>query len=160
MNSNISIIVAASENNCIGLNTQLPWHLSADLKRFKEITFNSVVIMGRRTYESIGGKLPNRINVIATRENNLPDGVGVLVDDNVWENINNWSCPVFIIGGAQIYKQGFKYANTLYLTRVHKMVYGDTYLEGFNEDEWELVESDGPYKENEVDFTFLKYVRK
>ena len=128
----ISIIVATSENNCIGINGGLPWNLPTDLKRFKELTLGNVVVMGRHTYTSIGHKLPDRINVVATRHGYFGKGHDILIDHDIWSQIDKWVLPVFIIGGVKIYKTGFKYATKLYLTRIHAEVEGDTFLKGFN----------------------------
>ncbi len=143
----ISIIVAMAENGCIGKDNKMPWHISDDLKRFKSLTNKHPVIMGRKTFESIigylGKPLPNRKNIIISRsvyETNH--------DVNIYKDINkavefakNYSTEqglneVFIIGGAQIYKQTIDLANRLHLTKVHKSVDGDAFFPEFNNDEW------------------------
>jgi len=163
--ANINIIVAVSENGVIGKDNDLPWRLPTDLKYFKEVTDGSIVFMGRKNYESIPEKyrpLPNRTNVVLTRnEEYEAEGCEVrhdidkALDEFIWGNED-----IFIIGGSEIYKECFKYSNKLYLTRVHTEVEGDTYLEGFNEDEWELISSDGPHEENNMSFTFEVYAPK
>ncbi|HRV32240.1 MAG TPA: dihydrofolate reductase [Candidatus Paceibacterota bacterium] len=157
---NISIVVAASENNCIGKNNKIPWHIPTDLYRFKKLTDGHIVLMGRKTYESIGKPLRDRINIVASRKPYISQHFNVLIDDDVWSNIHQWRDEIFIIGGSQIYEEGFKYANTLYLTRIHAHIDGDAFLKGFNEDEWELIKEEGPLEENGFKFTFLTYKRK
>jgi dihydrofolate reductase len=163
--ANINIIVAASDNDCIGVKGDLPWNLPTDLKRFKEITNNHIVIMGRKTWESIPEKyrpLPNRTNVIITKNLDYKaDGAEVrhdlikALDEFAWGNHE-----VFVIGGAQIYKEAFPYANKLYLTRVMTEIEGDTFLEGLEPSDWLLLEFEGPYKEDEYDYRFEQYKRK
>lgn len=163
--ANINIIVAAAENDVIGRDNDLPWHLPKDLKYFKDKTEGSVVIMGRKNFESIPEKyrpLPNRTNVVLTRDENykaegceVRHDIEVALDEFVW-GIED----VFIIGGAEIYRQCFKYANKVFITRIHEEIDGDTVLDGFNEDEWALVSEDGPHEENNMSFTFREYERK
>ena len=140
---NLAVICAMSENRIIGRSNELPWHLPGDLKYFKQTTLGSPIIMGRKTWESIGRPLPGRINIVVSRNNQLTieqvqtaDSLTgaiklareVAVPDNVSE--------VFVIGGAKLYKEAFPLADRLYLTRVHAEVEGDTYLEGFKEKDW------------------------
>ena len=140
---NLAVICAMSENRIIGRSNELPWHLPGDLKYFKQTTLGSPIIMGRKTWESIGRPLPGRSNIVVSRNNQLTieqvqtaDSLTgaiklareVAVPDNVSE--------VFVIGGAELYKEAFPLAGRLYLTRVHSEVEGDTYLEGFREKDW------------------------
>ena len=140
---NLAVICAMSENRIIGRSNELPWHLPGDLKYFKQTTLGSPIIMGRKTWESIGRPLPGRSNIVVSRNNQLTieqvqtaDSLTgaiklareVAVPDNVSE--------VFVIGGAELYKEAFPLADRLYLTRVHAEIEGDTYLEGFKEKDW------------------------
>ena len=166
MVANINIIVAASENNCIGINGDLPWNLPTDLKRFKEVTNGHIVIMGRATWESIPEKyrpLPNRTNVVITRNKDYKAD-GAEVRHNLVEALNEFALgeqrEIFVIGGAQIYKEAFQYANRLYMTRVMAEVEGDTFLEGLEPSDWLRVEFEGPYKEDDYDYRFEIFKRK
>jgi dihydrofolate reductase len=163
--ANINIIVAASENNCIGKNNDLPWKLPTDLKRFKELTTGHIVVMGRKCWESIPEKfrpLPNRTNVVITRNSEyVADGAEVR--NNLLEALNEFaygSDEVFVIGGAEIYKEAFPYANKLYLTRVMAEVDGDVFLEGLVPEEWVIKAFDGPYEEDELKYRFDTYEKK
>ncbi len=125
----ISHIVACSENNVIGVNGELPWHLSEDLKRFKRLTSNHVIIMGRKTHESIGKPLPNRVNVIITRQLNY-DAKGCLVAASLEDALKVSEVnddEIFIIGGGEIYKQSIDIVDTIYMTRVYGEIKGDAY---------------------------------
>ncbi len=163
--ANINIIVAASNNNCIGKDNTLPWNLPTDMKMFKEVTSNHIVIMGRKCWESIPEKyrpLPNRTNVVITRNKDYKAN-GAEVRFDLVSTLNEFSYEdkdIFIIGGAEIYNEAFQYANNLYLTRVMTDVHGDTYLTGLVESDWHLVSFEGPYKENGFDYRFDKYIRK
>ena len=140
---NLAVICAMSENRIIGRSNELPWHLPGDLNYFKQTTLGSPIIMGRKTWESLGRPLPGRSNIVVSRNNQLTieqvqtaDSLTgaiklareIVVPDNVSE--------VFVIGGAELYKEAFPLAGRLYLTRVHSEVEGDTYLEGFKEKDW------------------------
>jgi dihydrofolate reductase len=166
----ISIIVAASTNLVIGKNNDLPWHLPSDLKRFKELTSGSVVYMGRNTWESIPVKfrpLPNRDNVVITRDKDyLAEGAVVTSDLEGLKRIFNLSSILFgpdeqfIIGGAEIYKQLLPIADKVYMTEVLGDIEGDTYLEGFNPEEWELANISEVLEENGFRFIFKEYIKK
>jgi len=123
----ISIIVAVSKNGVIGVDNKLPWNLPEDLKRFKELTTGNVVIMGRKTYESIGKPLPNRINIVVTRDKNffVP---GVLSANSLDSALlkAGGNKDIFIIGGGEIYKQSMGFVDKLYITEVDMEVEGDT----------------------------------
>ena len=165
--SKINIIVAASNNNVIGKCNDIPWKLPTDLKYFKKITENSTVIMGRKCWESIPEKfrpLPNRINVIATRDSNFKANGAITIKDldNVLNSLknNDKDNNVFIIGGSEIYKQSFSFADKLYLTRVLADIDGDVYFEGFNESEWVMVNRGDIIEENGLRFVFEYYEKK
>lgn len=128
----MNIIVAASENNAIGYQGQMPWHLSADLKYFKSVTMGHAIIMGRKTYDSIGRPLPGRRNIIVTRNTtfhiseevmmNLKPGTTVEVYHNLDEVIEKAPADAFVIGGAEIYNRLWLEAERLYITRVHTVI--------------------------------------
>lgn len=123
----ISLIAAVSENGVIGVDNKLPWYIPDDLKRFKKLTSGNVVIMGRKTYDSIGKPLPNRLNIVISRnkELNIP---GCIVANSMVQAIRKAGTDkdIFIIGGGEIYNKGFTFAERIYLTKVHQEVEGDT----------------------------------
>ena len=128
----VSLIVAKSENNIIGNKGRIPWHIPNDLKRFKELTTNNVVIMGRKTFESLPKEfrpLPNRVNIILSRDKNHIIDCCMVVDD-LKKAIRKAGSDkeIFIIGGGEIYKEGFKYVDKIYLTEVDGEFEGDTYF--------------------------------
>jgi len=137
---NASIIVAMSKNRVIGKDNDMPWHLSDDLKNFKKITINKTIIMGRLTYDSIGKPLPERNNIVLSR--NLKNSK-VMVLDNLEEalNISRNEEEVFIIGGADLYSQTINLVNKLYLTSINHEIDGDKYFPKFDEEEWDVVDS-------------------
>ncbi len=138
---NISLIVAASENNAIGKNNQLLWHLPNDLKFFKNTTWGMPVIMGRKTFESVNKPLPGRFNIVITRQSDWKaEGVIVAGDlQDALQKASETNCKeAFIIGGGEIYKQAFVLADKIYLTRVHTTIDGDTFFPEFDEKAWQL----------------------
>jgi len=136
----LSIIVAVAQNNIIGGDNKLLWHVSNDLKRFKEITSGHTIIMGRKTFESLPGVLPNRHHIIITRDENYTvDNPNVEVIHNIDEIINrfkNTSEMAFIIGGGEIYKQVIHNVDKIYLTKIHKNFEGDTEFPTIHFDDW------------------------
>lgn len=134
----ISLIVAMASNRSIGLNNQMPWHLSADLKRFKQITMGHPIIMGRLTYEAIGRPLPGRTNIIVSR-NQVYEQEGCVVVDSVEAAIQH-GCrladKVFIIGGATLYEATLPLADNLYITQIHQDFDGDTFFPVINQSDW------------------------
>jgi dihydrofolate reductase len=165
--SKINIIVATSNNLVIGKGNDLPWHLPTDLKRFKELTQNGYVIMGRKCWESIPPKfrpLPNRKNVVVTRDLNYSTD-GAIIINNITNTLQYLKAEpndnkIFVIGGGKIYKESFKYADKLYLTRILEDVDGDVFLEGFDEKEWVLLESSNHIEENNHTYRFEVYEKK
>ena len=136
----VSIIVAISENHVIGRQGNMPWRLPDDLKRFKALTTGHAVIMGRKTFDSIGRPLPNRINIVITRDRNCTiDGVIIAhsLDEAFQQAAGN--DEIFIIGGGEIYQQAIPLADRLYVTLVHTTVEGDTFFPAFDEDQWRLA---------------------
>ena len=166
----ISIIVAASTNMVIGKDNQLPWHIPADLKNFKDLTNGKRVYMGRKCWESLPEKfrpLPNRDNIVITRDTTYKaEGATVLNDIDLLKrayelsSINFGLIEHFVIGGAEIYKELFPIAKKLYLTEVLAEVEGDTYLQGFNPDEWVLTYESPIYEENGFKYRFKYFQRK
>ncbi|SFG75156.1 dihydrofolate reductase [Pedobacter insulae] len=153
----LSIIVAVSENNAIGKDNQLLWHLPADLKHFKEITSGNTIIMGRKTYDSIGKPLPNRRNIVITRNANLViPGVEVATSLVNAIELCKHDKEVFIIGGAEIYQQSLAHATHIYLTRVHRKYEADTFFPAIDSTEWKELNSitHGADEKNEVAYTF------
>ncbi|MDZ4678756.1 MAG: dihydrofolate reductase [Oligoflexia bacterium] len=156
----ISLIVAMSENRVIGRDQKLPWNIPIDLKRFRAITSGHLVIMGRKTFDSIGKPLPNRTNVVITRNADFKYEGVVVVDsiENAIEPYKKTNEEIFILGGGDIFKQTIDKADRLYLTLVHKEVDGDVYFPEFNASLFELT-----FREDHVDpmpFSFLDYKRK
>lgn len=136
----VSIIVAASTNNVIGNDGGLPWRLSEDLKRFKNITMGKPMIMGRATWESIGRALPGRQNIVITRQDAfVAEGCDVVATiEEALEEAGDVE-EVMIIGGGNLYEQFLPKTDRLYFTRVHTRIDGDTYFPVINESEWELI---------------------
>lgn len=158
----ITIIVAAAENNAIGKNNQMPWHLPNDFKYFKKNTLAHSVVMGRKTFESIGKPLPERRNIILTRDMNFThEEVDVANSINEVLNYCRDEREIFIIGGAEIYKQTLPLADKILLTRVHTTVDGDAYFPELLNHEWKLVRAEKHEKDEKhaFDYTFEVYER-
>jgi len=155
----IKIIVATSKNRVIGNNNQLIWKLSSDLKRFKELTTGNPVVMGRKTYESIGRPLPNRRNIIITRNSEYEiDGCEIVSSLEEALLLTNNNC--FIIGGGEIYKQSLDIADKIYLTLVDKDFEGDTTFPELGK-EWAKIKQDDFESDdkNEYNYSFIEYDR-
>lgn len=158
-----SVIVAMSENRLIGRGGDLPWHLSADLRRFRRLTTGHAIIMGRKTYESIGRPLPKRRSIVITRQADYAaegietagslDGALALVAEDE---------EAFVIGGAEVFREALPRAGRLYLTRVHAEFEGDVYLPPFDEADWTLTneERHAADERNDFDYSFLVYERR
>ena len=154
----ISIIVAMSENSVIGLNNQLPWHISEDLKNFRKTTLNHCVIMGRKTYESIGKPLKDRRNIVISRSKSLLiDGVEVVNSLDRAISIVDDSSEIFIIGGEQIYTISLPIATHLYVTKVNGDYNGDAFFPDYIQDEWNEISREDLISESNLKFSFLKY---
>ncbi|HRN96157.1 MAG TPA: dihydrofolate reductase [Candidatus Levybacteria bacterium] len=152
----ISLIAAISENKVIGRDNALPWHISEDLKRFKAITKGHPVIMGRKTYESIGRLLPNRTNIIITRDKDYKVNEAITVssiESAIEEAKKVDQEEIFIIGGGQIFEQVIEIADKLYLTIVHTSIDGDVYFPDYSEFTEEIYKKDSS-NEN-FTYTFL-----
>jgi len=156
----ISIVVAVSENGVIGKDNKLIWHLPVDLKFFKDKTSGHHIIMGRKTYESVGRPLPNRVNIVISRSadyiaegcivvHSIKEAIGAVVDDS----------EVFICGGAEIYKEALDVADRMYLTRVHHEFEGDTFFPDFDSRIWiekERIRME-PDEKNKYACSFITY---
>ncbi len=137
----VSIIVAVSQNNVIGRKGDLPWHLSADLRRFKRITMGHHLIMGRRTFESIGRPLPGRTSIVLSRQSALSLPAGVLQATNLDKALvlARGDDEVFVVGGAQIYELALPVTDRIYHTRVLADVVGDVCFPRWNSSEWRII---------------------
>ena len=153
---NLSIIVAMSANNVIGVNNSLPWHISSDLKRFKQITSGHRVVMGRKTYESIGKALPNRDNFVLTRNKNLKIE-NVVIISALSELPDDDSKKTFIIGGGEIYKQSLDLCNEILVTKIHHVIKGDTFFPELDNKVWLKVEESEIFQEKDVCFNYITY---
>lgn len=161
--SELTIIVAAAENNAIGKDNKLIWHLSDDLKRFKSLTDGHHIIMGRKTFESFPKPLPNRTHIVITRQANYIAPPGVIIVNTLEEAIDiakNDSRP-FIIGGGEIYKQAMPIADRIEMTRVHETFEADTFFPEISRTIWKQANNEFRLKDgkNEYDFSFITYVR-
>lgn len=161
-----SIIVAVANNNVIGGDNKLLWHISDDLKRFKKITTGHTIVMGRKTFESFPKPLPNRHHVILTRDKNYKvdsEQVTVVNDiETVMKTYENSGSEIFILGGGEIYNLFLPYCNKLYLTKVNGDFEGDTYFPEINYDEWAITESSEEYidPKNNLSYQFINLCRK
>lgn len=160
----ISIIVAIAENNAIGKDNKLLWHIKDDLQLFKRTTLNHVIIMGRKSYESIGRPLPKRTNVVITRSRDYqPEGVMVFHSLNdAFDHFKKTEEEVFVIGGGEIYRQSLDDAHKLHISHVHTTVEdADTFFPKVNWQDWKEVKQED-FKKNESndhDFTYRVYER-
>jgi len=156
-----SLIVAAAENGTIGQNGRIPWHLSADLRYFKQVTMGAPVIMGRKTYESIGFALPGRANIVVTRNEKF-QALDVDVVLNLEEALSKargilekeGGEELFVIGGAEIYAQAMRMADRIYLTRVHAEFPGDVFFPPLDEGSWKKIASEKQLAESKESPSF------
>ncbi|XXM74258.1 dihydrofolate reductase [Lysinibacillus sphaericus] len=160
----ISFIVAMDSKSAIGKNNELPWHLPADLAFFKKTTMGKPIIMGRKTFESIGRPLPGRENIVITRdEDYVAEGCNVIHDlEKITELDEDQDEEIFVIGGAEIFNEMLPYADRLYVTRIEEEFEGDTFFPPVNKEEWELKSKEkGPKDDkNPYDYYFMTYDRK
>ncbi len=164
----ISHLVAVSNDLVIGVDNDLPWNLKADLAHFKKYTLNKIIIMGRKTYESIGRPLPNRINYVVSRTlkeisgtyvfSSLEEAILNAEKKNLQMNIEN---EIVIIGGGHIFQETAQSINKLIITRVDCNIDGDIYYPKFNLKKWKLISTESYKKdsENDYDFKIEEYVR-
>ena len=156
----ISLIVAVDEKNGIGKDNQLPWHLPADLLHFKKITTGFPIIMGRKTFDSIGKPLPNRRNIVISRQEDLEiNGVEVCHSLNSAILLCKDESEVFIIGGAQIFEQSLNIADSLYLTVIQNDFDADTFFPELDKNQWKETsnQSHEPDEKNIYSYIFKKY---
>jgi len=154
----ISIIAAATDNHVIGRDNDLPWQLPADLKHFKRLTLGHHLVMGRKTYDSLGGPLPGRTIVVISRSLQ-PDSEGILWATSLTEALERAADDdeVFIAGGGEIYLQAIGVADRIYLTRIHAAIDGDTVFPALDENLWHVLEEEhhDADEKHEHPFTFL-----
>ena len=165
----ISIIAAVTENNVIGTNGNLPFKQKDDLLRFKFLTKGNVVIMGRKTFDSIGGLLPDRTNIVISHNAKTRQMLrlkGAVVFDRLTTAIDyvkkTYTCNCYIIGGGQIYMQALPLADRLYITKVHATLQGDVTFPKIDTKIWQALCSSFRHKadaDNEHDFTFIEYIK-
>ncbi|MRH42465.1 dihydrofolate reductase [Aquibacillus halophilus] len=160
----ISLLYAMDRNRVIGYKNELPWRLPNDLKFFKEMTTSNSIIMGRKTFDSMNGPLPNRKNIIITRDESYQQencevihSVDTIVE---WNNLNP-DTEYFVIGGGNIFKQILPYSDRMYMTYIDESFPGDTYFPEFDENKWKMTKKEkGPNDEkNPYDYYFIQYDR-
>jgi dihydrofolate reductase len=160
---NISLIVAMASNRVIGADNKMPWHLSADLKRFKKITMGSPILMGRKTHESIGKALPGRTNIVISRNSHYR-AQGFQVYSDITSALDSFTeCQeIFIIGGASLYETMLPEADSIYLTQIHQTFSGDTYFPEIDTNDWIEVEHQRIDEDPDVPFSysFIKLERQ
>lgn len=147
----LSIIVAVAKNNVIGKDNKLIWHLPADLKRFKELTTGKTIIMGRKTFESLGRVLPNRKHIVLTKNKSWKyddSQVKVITSIDELEKEIKDEEENFVIGGASIYKMLMPYANKMYITKIEEEFEGDTFFPDIDEKEWNIIETKSGVKDD------------
>lgn len=160
---NLSILAAVAKNKVIGKDNQLVWHLPADLKHFRELTTGETVVMGRKTFESIGKALPGRRNIVVTRHRDYQaPGCEVVHSLEEAAEAGEQDDNVFIIGGGEIYRQAMSIAGTLYITEIHQDFTGDTVFPGIDPEIWaETFREDHRADErNPYDYSFITYQRR
>lgn len=159
----VSLIVSMTENHVIGSHNQLLWHLSEDLKHFKKITMGKPIIMGRKTFESIGKALPGRQNIILTRDVSVSAISGCDVVHSVDEvfEITQEAPEIMIIGGGEIYRLFLRYATYLYLTIVHTQMSGEVSFEKIDPTQWQEVSRESHQKDEKhlFDYSFIELKR-
>ena len=159
----LSLIVAYDKNKSIGNENTIPWKLKADMKRVKDLTTNQTIIMGRKTLESIGHTLPNRINRVLTRNPELLqkyENIEIFTDDTILDNIATEKAYIF--GGATIYEKYLGRCEELFVTEVDAIVNADAKFPNLNQNDWELINKQTfkKDKDNEYNYSFLHYRRK
>ncbi len=160
----ISAIVAKTRNNVIGKDNKMPWHISDDLKYFKKITTGHIIILGRKNYESIGKPLPNRVNIVLTRNElfNCPGCIRLgTIEQALKFAYDQNEDEVFIVGGGQIYEQSREYWDRIYVTEIDTELEGDVFFPSLDKNEWNLISHKCHPKseKNEYDFCFDIYER-
>ena len=159
----LSVIVAMSENRLIGRGGDLPWHLTADLRRFRRLTIGHAIIMGRKTYESIGRPLPNRRSIVITRQADYAaEGIETAGSLDEALSLVALDYEAFVIGGAEVFREALPRASRLYMTLVHAELEGDVYLPPFEDNVWTLAseERKAADERNDFDYSFLVCERR
>lgn len=159
----ISIIVAMAKNRVIGINNTLPWRCPEDLKHFKALTMGHHIIMGRKTYESIGKPLPGRTSIVITRNHDYTaDGVTIAHTLEAGIAMCGEDSEIFIIGGAEIYAQALSHADKLYITEIQENVLGDAQFPEFNLSEWREISRTIHHQDSPepLEFHFVEYQRR
>jgi dihydrofolate reductase len=152
----ISLIVATSANGVIGRGGELPWHLSDDLKRFKQLTMGKPIVMGRKTFDSIGRALPGRQNIVLTKQSEfIADGCDVVSSVDAAVTTAGGAGEIMVIGGSEIYALFLPLANRIYMTRVQVDVDGDTRFPELDDEQWQETghENHGAGESNDYEFT-------
>jgi len=161
--TSLSLIVAMDDNRLIGNKNKLPWHLPADLAFFKRTTMGKPIVMGRKTYESIGKPLPGRRNIVITRDDTF-SAAGCEVSNSIEAamSLTKDDDEVMLIGGASLYEQTIARATQLYITRIHQSFEGDTWFPEIDLSEWKAVnrEDFDADHSNQYAYSFIKYVRE
>ncbi len=158
----ISLIVGVSTNTVIGVRGELPWHISEDLRRFRKLTTGKPMVMGRKTFDSIGQPLPERRNIVITRDPEFTaPGCDIVASPDAAIELVGEAADVMVIGGNQIYAAFLPRARRIYLTRIHAHIDGDTYFEKLDEADWKLVacEEHAANEERRHGFAFMTYDR-
>lgn len=159
----IIMIAAVAENNALGKDNELVWHLPNDFKRFKALTSGHHIIMGRKTFESFPKPLPNRTHIIISRQKDY-QADGCIIVDSIEKALE--ICPKddisFIIGGGEIYSLGLPYSDKIEITRVHHAFEADAYFPEINDDEWKIIVSEFNEKDEKhlYDYTYQTFIRK
>ncbi|MDQ0228870.1 dihydrofolate reductase [Metabacillus malikii] len=160
----ISLLVAMDNHRLIGRDNKLPWHLPKDLAYFKRVTMNRKIVMGRKTFESIGKPLPGRDNYVLTRDKSLViEGCTILHSiSEICELSAGTDEEIFVIGGAEIFEEILPISERLYITHIYHQFEGDTFFPKVNDDEWELISREHGQRDekNPYDFDFVVYERR
>jgi dihydrofolate reductase len=164
----VSLIVAATRNQVIGRDNQMPWHLPADLRYFKQRTLGKPIIMGRKTWESLGRPLPGRLNIVVTRQIDIAlEGAEVFADlQAAIERGQEWASEqgvdeVMVIGGGQLYQQALALTQRVYLTRIDLELEGDTFFPVLDAQQWQQTEAQAhPAQDQEPGYTFEVWQRR
>jgi dihydrofolate reductase len=153
---NFAAVVAHDKNRLIGGNGKILWHLPEDLKNFKKLTLNSIVIMGRKTFESIGKPLPKRLNVVLTKDKDFRPNNCIVYDD-IRDVIRDFAeeYQVFVIGGGEIYTQFFPHIKRIYVSLVDGEYVGDTYFPEYSTEDWKCL-----FEEQKEGFKLQTWIRK
>lgn len=159
--TSLSLIVAIAQNNVIGINNTLPWHLPEDLKRFRALTMGHHIIMGRKTYESLGRLLPGRTTIIVTRNPNyVVEGAVVVHSLNEAVKACGDDDEAFLIGGAELYQQGLQYTHKLYMTEVDLDVAGDAFFPRWDNRAWLEESREHHISESGLRYSYVTYLKR